>query len=73
MTFIYTPHVCDLPTPNTNGTTSVPVFEAGTIWQCSQCDRHWRYREMFSVYLGEWKPVRPWSLIARRRIRKANP
>ena len=71
MSIIYEPHVCDTPPPNTRDPLRVPRFEFGTIWKCRECGKFWRYREQFVYYLGEWRRVRFWNLIAKHRIRKA--
>lgn len=71
MTFTHLPHVCDTPLANSPRPNRAPLYPVGTIWCCDECGTHWHYREQFSYYLGEWRRVRFWNLLAKHRIRKA--
>ena len=72
MSFIYEPHVCAQPPANRRvfQVESVPIYYKGTIWQCDECARYWRYVVLMGDY-GEWRRVRFWNLISKHRIRKA--
>lgn len=71
MSVIYRPHVCLTPESNSKRPNRYPLWEAGTIWQCHECDKYWHFRHMFTYDLGYWRRVRFWNPVANHRIRKA--
>ncbi|MDO4920075.1 hypothetical protein [Kocuria sp.] len=51
-----------------------PLSALGTLWECPDCGRWWKYREQYQGAKNswrpryEWAPVSAWDVKARRRI-----
>ena len=64
-------HECELPYPyRTDKARNAPAFGEGSVWECADCGKHWRYTYAGLSYF-RWTPVHWWNFVTRSDIRKA--